>query len=64
MATKGLSDKMALNTEVCTKQRFDIEFLYEEKNASIDIHQCLLNAYGGQTVDVSIAVSIVRRGVF
>ena len=29
------------------------EFLHEEKMAPTDIHQCLLNAYGDWTVDVS-----------
>lgn len=32
-----------------------IEFFHVEKMASIGIHQCLLNNYGDQTVDVSTA---------
>ena len=36
---------------LCNRQQ--IEFLHVEKMTSIDIHQCLLNAYGDQTVNVS-----------
>ena len=36
------------------KQRCVIEFIHVEKMALADIHQCFLNSYGNQTVDVSI----------
>jgi len=35
------------------KQRCVIEFLHAEKIAPNDIHRCLLNIYGDQTVDVN-----------
>jgi len=40
--------------EVHVKQWRVIEFFNEEKMIPIDIHQCLLNIYGDQAVDVSI----------
>ena len=49
MATEGQNDKM----EVRMKQRCVTEFLHAEKLAPTDIHQCLLNVSGDQTVDVS-----------
>jgi len=54
MAMEGQSDKMAPDMEVCVKKRRVIEFFHEEKMAPIDIHRCLLNVYGGQTVYVSM----------
>ena len=45
--------------EVCMKQRCVTEFLNAEKIAPNDIHRCLLNVCGDQTVDVST----VRRWV-
>mgnify|MGYP001860934035 CR=1 FL=1 len=59
MAAEGQSDKMASDMEVRMKERCGIEFLHLEKMAPTDIHQCLLNAYGTPTVDVST----VRQGV-
>ena len=59
MTAEGQSDKMASDIEVHMKQRRVIEFLHVEKIALNDIHRCLLNVYGDQTVDVSI----VRRWV-
>jgi hypothetical protein len=59
MTADGQSDKMASDMEVCIKQRCVIEFLHAEKIAPNDIHRCLLNVYGDQTVDVST----VRRWV-
>jgi len=59
MTAEGQSNKMASATEVRMKQRCVIEFLHVEKIAPHDIHQCLLNVYGDQTVDVST----VRRWV-
>jgi len=53
VTAEGQSDKMASDEEVCMKQRGGKEFLHVEKMASIVIHQCLLNIYGDQTVDVS-----------
>ena len=49
----GHSDRMVSDIEVHMKQRHGIEFLHAEKTAPTDIHQCLLNVYGDQTVDVS-----------
>ena len=53
MAAEGQSDKMVSDMEVSMKQRCVIKFFCVEKMAPIDIHQCLLNVYGDQTVDVS-----------
>ena len=59
MTAEGQSNKMAFDMEERVKQRCVIEFLHAEKIASNDNHQCLLNIYGDQTVDVST----VRRWV-
>ena len=53
MAAEGQSDKMASDKEVHMKQRCVIKFLHEEKIAPTDIHQCLLNVSGDETVNVS-----------
>ena len=53
MAAEGQSDKMMSDMEVQMKQRCVTEFLHAEKIAPTDIHQCLLNVYGDQTVKVS-----------
>ena len=53
MAAEGQSDRMASEMEVCVKQRCGTEFLCAEKMAPGDIHWCLQNAYGHQTVNVS-----------
>ena len=53
MAVKEQFDKMVAYMEVRMKQRCIIQFLSVEKMAPTGIHQCLLNAYGDQTVDVS-----------
>jgi transposase len=52
MTAEGQSDKMASDIEVRMKQRCVIEFLQAKKIAPNDIHQCLLNVYEDQTVDV------------
>jgi len=52
MAAEGQSDTVASDIEVQMKQR--CEFLHAEKMAPIGIHQCLLNADGDKTVDVSM----------
>ena len=52
LATEGQSDKMASDTEVRMEQRHGIEFLHTGKIAATEIHQCLWNVYGDQTVDV------------
>lgn len=39
--------------EVQMKQGCVTEFPYMEKIAPTDIHQCFMNVYGNQTVDVS-----------
>jgi len=44
---------VASDIELPVKQRSVHEFLGAEKVAPTDIHQCLLNIYGDQTVDVS-----------
>jgi len=61
MAAEGQSDKIASDMELCMKQRCVTEFLYAEKIAPTDIHWCLLNIYGDQTVDVSTARQWVVR---
>jgi len=48
----GHSDRMVSDIEVHMKQRHGIEFLHAEKTAPTDIHQCLLNVYGDQAVDM------------
>ena len=53
MAAEGQSDKMASDMGVLMKQRYVIEFLFMEKMAPTDIHQCLLDVYRDQTMDVS-----------
>ena len=50
MAAEGQSDKMASDMDTLMKQRCVIEFLHVEKIAPTDIHQCLLNICGDQTV--------------
>jgi hypothetical protein len=49
MAAEGQSDK-----KVRLKQRCVIKFLHAEKIAPNDIHRCLLDVYGDQTVDVRL----------
>ena len=44
---------MLADIEVRMKQRCLTESLCVEKIAPIDTHQCLVNIYGDQTVDVS-----------
>ena len=51
MAAEGQSDKMVSDMEVQMKQRCGTEFFHVEKMTPTDIHRCLLNAYGDQTVD-------------
>jgi len=53
MAAEGQSDRITSDMEVGMKQRYGIELLHVEKIAPIDIHQCLLNVYGDQTVNAS-----------
>jgi len=53
MVAEGQSDTVASDMEVCMKQRCVTGFLHAEKFAATDTHQCLLNVYGGQTVDES-----------
>ena len=63
MATEGLSDKLTTNMEVLMKQRCVTEFLHAERNAPMDIHQCLLKVFGDQTVVVStVRVWVVHSG--
>ena len=52
-ATEEQSDRIASDMELCMKQRCVMEFLHAEEMAPIDIHWCLLNVSGDQTVDVS-----------
>ena len=51
IAAEEQSDKMASDMKEHMKQRYGIEFLHVEKMAPTDIHQCLLNTDGDQTVD-------------
>ena len=53
MAAEGQSDRLVSDMEVHMKQRCVTEFLHAEINAPIDIHWCLVNVDGDQTVDVS-----------
>ena len=53
MAAKGQSDRMVSGMEVYMKQRCVTECLHEEKMTTTDIHQCFLNVYRDQPVDVS-----------
>ena len=53
MAAEGHSDKMASVMEMQMKQRCVSEYLCVEKMAPTDIHRCLLNVSGDQTVDMS-----------
>ena len=50
MAAEEQSDKMASDMEAHMKERCIIKFLHAEQIAPVDIHQCLLNIYGDQTV--------------
>jgi len=52
-AAEGQSNKLDPDMEVCMKQTYDTEFLHMEKMGPINIHQCLLNVYGNQRVDLS-----------
>ena len=53
MAAEGQSATMVFDMEVQMKQICVTEFLSVEKMARINIHQCLLNVHGDQTVNVS-----------
>jgi len=54
MAVKGQSEKIGSVMEVHMKQRCVFAALNLcRKNGTHDIHQCLLNVYGEQTMDVS-----------
>ena len=53
LAIEGQSNKMTYDMKVCMKQKYVIEFLHVENTVPTDIHWCLLNIYGDQTVDVS-----------
>ena len=61
MAAEGQPDTTVLDMEVHMKQKCVTKFLYAEKMAPIDIHRCLLNIYGDQTVDVSAVRQWVVR---
>jgi len=52
MAAEGQSDRMEPDVEVCMKQR-SLNSSMQKKVAPSDIHQCLLNIYGDQTVNAS-----------
>ena len=58
MAAEGQPDRMAADIEVGMKQRRVTEFLHVEKITPIDIHPCLLNIYGDQTVE-EVSFSII-----
>ena len=61
MAEEGQSDKMESDMEVHMKQRCVTEFLQMEKIAPTDIHQCLLNVSGDQTVNVSLVDGVFQQ---
>ena len=61
MAAEGQYDKMAVDIEVCMKQRCATEILHVEKMASTDIHQCLLNVSKDKTGNVSTEMWWVVR---
>ena len=53
MTVEEQSDKLASDMEVCIEQSCGIYFLHVEEMAPTGVHQCLLNADGDQTVNVS-----------
>ena len=53
MAAERQSDRMVSDMEMHVKQTCGIELPCAEKITPIDIHWCLLNIYGDQTVDVN-----------
>jgi len=54
MTTERQSDKVASHMEVCMKQRHVNGIpMYGKKMAPMEVHQCLLNVHGDQTVDMS-----------
>jgi len=53
MAAEGQSDKIVSDMEVPMRQWCGTDFLPAKRIASTNIHQCLLNIYGDQTVDVT-----------
>ena len=59
MAAEGQSDRTSSDIEAYMEHRSGFEFLHAKKMAPTDIHQCLLNVCGKQTVDRST----VRRWV-
>ena len=61
LTAEGQSYKMMSDMEVPMKQRHVTEFLHAEKMAPIDIHGCLLNIYGDQTVNVSAMMQWVEH---
>jgi hypothetical protein len=63
MTAEGQSDKMASDMELRMKQMCVNEFLCVEKIAPSDIHWCLLNVKGDQTVDVSKYIMAFRRSL-
>jgi len=53
MAAEEQPNKMVSDMEVHMKQKCVLHFLHMEEMAPTDIHQCLLNICGDQTVDMS-----------
>jgi len=53
MVEVGQSDQIKSDMEACLKQRCGVEFLHAEKIAPTDVHECLLNISGDETVDLS-----------
>ena len=53
MVEVGQSDQIMSDMEACLKQRCGVEFLHAEKIAPTDVHECLLNISGDETVDLS-----------
>ena len=61
MTAEGQSDRMASAMEASMKQKCVLELLHAEKVAPVDIHQHLLNVYGGQIVEMS---TMMQSGAF
>ena len=53
MGAEGQSDSMVSGMEVHMNHRSGSKFLHVKKMAPTDIHQCFLNIYGDQIMDVS-----------
>ena len=64
MAAEGQSDTMESVTKMRIKQRCVTEFLCVDKTSPTDIHQCLRNVCGDETVAVSTLKARMHRQYF